>query len=142
MQRVNNMIVRKALRSVMFLFGVATAAAQSSSTGLENIFKPESTPAKAISDFSIFVLIISGIIFVVVFTLLVYSISKFRTNRENANHEPAQVYGSTQIELAWTIIPILIVVVLVLATARTIHAVQDAEMPATAVEVTAIGHQY
>ena len=28
--------------------------------------------------------------------------------------EPAQVYGSTQIELAWTIIPILIVVVLFL----------------------------
>jgi len=40
--------------------------------------------------------------------------------------EPAQVYGSTQIELAWTIIPILIVVVLFLATARVIHAIQDA----------------
>jgi cytochrome c oxidase subunit 2 len=123
------------------LLAVATAAA-APSTGLENIFKPESTPAKAISDFSIFVLIITGIIFVVVFTLLVYSISKFRANPADATREPAQVYGSTQIEMAWTVIPILIVVVLVLATARTIHAVQDAEKPPTAVEVTAIGHQY
>src|SRR5260221_8161123 len=56
--------------------------------------------------------------------------------------EPAQVYGSTQIELAWTIIPILIVVVLFFATARVIHAIQDAPKPATAVEVTAIGHQF
>jgi len=32
----------------------------------------------------------------------------------DAGREPAQVYGSTQIELAWTIIPILIVVVLFL----------------------------
>jgi len=52
------------------------------------------------------------------------------------------VYGSTQIELAWTIIPILIVVVLVLATARVIHAIQDAPEPATAMEVTVIAHQY
>ena len=144
MRRIKNSIIRTALLSAAFLFcpaNIAFAAAPSS-TGLENIFKPESTPAKAISDFSIFVLIITGIIFVVVFTLLVYSISKFRANAENANREPAQVYGSTQIEMAWTIIPILIVVVLVLATARTIHAVQDAEMPPTAIEVTAIGHQF
>ena len=52
------------------------------------------------------------------------------------------MYGSTQIELAWTVIPILIVVVLFLATARVIHAIQDAPKPAAAVEVTAIGHQF
>ena len=75
-------------------------------------------------------------------SLLIYSIVKFRSGSANANREPAQVYGSTQIELAWTIIPILIVVVLFLATARVIHALQDAPMPASAVEVTAIGHQF
>ena len=82
------------------------------------------------------------IIFFVVFTLLVYSVVKFRSRPADTDREPAQVYGSTQIELAWTIIPILIVVVLFLATARVIHAVQDAPRPATAVEVTAIGHQF
>jgi cytochrome c oxidase subunit 2 len=44
--------------------------------------------------------------------------------------------------LAWTVIPILIVVVLFLATARVLHAVQDAPQPPGAIEVTAIGHQY
>jgi cytochrome c oxidase subunit 2 len=52
------------------------------------------------------------------------------------------VYGSTQIELAWTVIPILIVVVLFLATARVIHGIQDAPRPAGTMEVTAIGHQF
>src|SRR5215467_1699460 len=139
-----NSTIRPILRTFAFLLcSLATgAAADSSSTGLLNIFKPESTPAKSILNLSIFVLVITGIIFVVVFTLLVYSISKFRANPADAGREPAQVYGSTQIELAWTIIPILIVLVLVLATARTIHAVQDAPMPPTALEVTAIGHQY
>jgi heme/copper-type cytochrome/quinol oxidase subunit 2 len=107
-----------------------------------NIFAPASTPAKSIADLSVFVLVITGIIFVVVFTLLAYSVVKFRGRAMDAGREPAQVYGSTQIELAWTIIPILIVVVLFLATARVIHAVQDAPEPAGAVEVTVIGHQY
>jgi len=107
-----------------------------------NIFAPESTPAKSIFDLSMFVLAITGIIFVVVFTLLVYSITKFRSTNADATREPAQVYGSTQIELAWTIIPILIVIVLFLASARVIHAVQDAPQPDNALEVTVIGHQF
>lgn len=107
-----------------------------------NIFNPASTPAKSILDLSIFVLVITGIIFFVVFTLLLYSVLKFRRKGENADREPAQVYGSTQIELAWTIVPIIIVVVLFLSTARVIHAIQDAPEPAGAVEVTVIGHQY
>jgi len=107
-----------------------------------NIFSPASTPAKSIADLSVFVLVITGIIFVVVFVLLIYSVVKFRERARDAGREPAQVYGSTQIELAWTIIPILIVVVLFLATARVIHAVEDAPEPAGALDVIAIGHQY
>jgi cytochrome c oxidase subunit II len=107
-----------------------------------NIFVPASTPAKSIANLSVFVLVITGLIFAVVFTLLFYSVVKFRARATDAGREPAQVYGSTQIELAWTIIPILIVVVLFLATARVIHAIQDAPEPADAVQVTAIGHQY
>src|SRR5271169_6417823 len=107
-----------------------------------NIFAPASTSAKSIAHLSVFVFAITGIIFVVVFTLLVYSVIKFRGRAGDAGREPPQVYGSTQIELAWTIIPILIVVVLFLATARVIHAIQDAPQPPGAIEVTAIGHQY
>jgi cytochrome c oxidase subunit 2 len=107
-----------------------------------SIFSPASTPAKSILDLSVFVLVITGIIFLVVFALLLYSVVKFRGRAMDGGREPAQVYGSMQIELAWTIIPILIVVVLFLATARVIHAVQDAPEPASALDVIAIGHQY
>src|SRR5580698_7003288 len=107
-----------------------------------NIFAPASTPAQSIAELSVFVLVITGIIFLVVFALLIYSVVKFRARGADGGREPAQVYGSTQIELAWTIIPILIVVVLFLATARVIHAIQDAPVPAGSLEVVAIGHQY
>src|SRR6202050_3790723 len=107
-----------------------------------NVFSPASTPAKSITDLSVFVLVITGIIFVVVSALLIYSVVKFRGRATDASREPAQVYGSAQIEMAWTIIPILIVVVLFLVTARVIHAIQDAPEPAGALDVIAIGHQY
>jgi cytochrome c oxidase subunit 2 len=89
-----------------------------------------------------FVLILTALIFVVVAGLLVYSAAKFRGRDTDADREPAQVYGSTQIELAWTVIPVLIVFVLFLATARVIHAIQDAPKPAAALDVTVIGHQF
>jgi len=126
----------------MFLFCLGGAAAADPASTGTNIFAPQSTPAKSIFNLSLFVLSITGIIFAVVCALLVYAILKFRARSASASSEPAQVYGSTQIELAWTIIPCLIVVVLFMATARVLHAVQDAPMPASAVEVTVIGHQF
>jgi cytochrome c oxidase subunit II len=109
---------------------------------ITSIFSPETTPAHSILDLSIIVLSITGAIFVVVCSLLVYVIVRFRSTTTNAAREPAQVYGSTQIELAWTIIPVLVVVVLFVATARVIHGIQDAPKPPTALEVTVIGHQF
>jgi len=138
-----NSNLRTGLRVAALVLCVAgTLAAEPASGGIPNIFAPQSTPAKTIFDLSLFVLIITGLIFVVVGSLLVYSVFKFRAKPTDAASEPAQVYGSTQIELAWTIIPVLIVVVLFLASARVIHAIQDAPVPESALQVTAIGHQF
>ena len=109
---------------------------------VSNIFKPLSTPAGEIHRLSLFVLGVTGAIFVVVFSLLVYAVVKFRKRGDDDGSEPPQVYGSNSLELAWTVIPGLIVLVLFLATARVIHAIQDAPQPPSAVEVTVIGHQF
>jgi cytochrome c oxidase subunit 2 len=129
------------LAGILFAAGLCNAS-PSDDNPVPSIFQPHSTPAESIYHLSVFVLAITAVIFLVVFSLLAYAVVKFRNKAAGAEREPAQVYGSTQIELAWTIIPILIVVVLFLATARVIHAIQDAPKPATAVEVTAIGHQF
>ena len=51
-----------------FLSTVAVAASEPANG--TNIFAPASTPAKMVAHLSVFVLVITGIIFVVVFTLL------------------------------------------------------------------------
>jgi cytochrome c oxidase subunit 2 len=103
---------------------------------------PASTPAQQIFDLSIFVITITGGIFLVVGGLLAIALYRFRARKIDLPGEPAQIYGSTQIELAWTVIPVLIVVILFLATARIIFAIQDAPKPKTALDVTVIGHQF
>jgi cytochrome c oxidase subunit II len=125
--------------------GRATAAVANSAPpplSPTNIFAPASTPAKSIYGLSLFVLSVTGAIFLVVFSLLVYSVVKFRKRAGDAGREPPQVYGSNQVELAWTIIPILIVVALFMATARVIAVVQRASPPGNALQVIAIGHQF
>ena len=90
-----------------------------------------------------FVLEITGAIFLVVGGLLAYAVVRFRDRGvKDDDREPAQIYGSTQIELAWTVIPILIIVVLFLTSARMIFAIQDAPKPLSALDVTVVGHQF
>jgi len=107
-----------------------------------NIFAPASTPADSIFSLSLFVSVTVAVIFISVFALLVYALFKYRNKDTDDLSEPPQIYGSTQVELAWTVIPILIVLVLALASARVIASVQDAPRPPGALEVIVTGHQY
>src|ERR1700729_3726779 len=94
-----------------------------------NMFSPASTPAQEILDLSLFVLEVTAAIFVVVFTLLTYAVVKFRKRSTADGREAAQVYGSSQLELAWTVVPVLIGVILFLAAARVIASIQNAPEP-------------
>src|SRR5262249_19565739 len=107
-----------------------------------DMFSPASTPAHSIYNLAQFVVIVCAAIFLTVFCLLIYSIVKYRRRSSDDGAEPPQVYGSNQVELAWTVLPVLIVVVLFLASARVIHAVGDPRLPEGTTEVVAVGHQF
>jgi len=107
-----------------------------------DMFKPLSRPAEMIHDISVLTLIICGVIFLVVAGLLAYVVIRFRKKADDDGHEPPQIYGSTHIELAWTVIPILITVVLILVTSRTIGEIQNRKMPENAIKIRVVGHQW
>ena len=125
----SNWLVRVS-QLVVFIGAAGTAFADAAQTwSPTNIFAPASTPAKSIFGLSLFILAVTGAIFLVVFSLLLYSVVRFRKRKNDDGREPPQVYGSNQVELAWTIIPILIVVALFMATARVIAVVQKTSPP-------------
>jgi cytochrome c oxidase subunit 2 len=88
------------------------------------------------------VLSVTLAIFLIVSGLLLYALIRYRHRPEDAEREPAQIYGSNQIELSWTVIPILIVVMLFLSTTRVILGTQAIPKPDNALNVTVIGHQF
>lgn len=108
-----------------------------------DIFKPLATPGESEKQVAYLTFAITGAIFVVVASLIVYTIVKFRRRADDSSRqEPPQVYGSNQIEVAWTVIPILIVFVLIGVSARVIAGVQNASPPKDALHVRVVGHQW
>jgi cytochrome c oxidase subunit 2 len=118
-----------------------TIMAQAADT-VSSIFAPVSTPAAKEADLARFVLVLSAVVFVVVGGLIAYSVVRFRARAGDQRPEPPQVYGSAQVEAAWTAVPLIIILVLMLATGRVIYEVQAAAVPPNAVEVTVVGKQW
>ncbi|MBI3407468.1 MAG: cytochrome c oxidase subunit II [Planctomycetes bacterium] len=111
-----------------------------------SIFDPVSPPAESIRDLAFLIFAITGLIFLIVEGILLYSVFRFRHGPPNGGAEPPQVYGSTPIEIAWTAAPALIVFVMTLVITRTLWEVNvDPKTPPTdskPLRVTVIGHQW
>ena len=134
---------RDCIRALGLLTGPLVGAAALAAPGpVPSILDPLSPPAHEIHRLSLLLFGICAAIFVVVAGLLVYCIARFRRRPGDDAAEPPQVYGSNQIELAWTVIPLLIVFVLFLVTTRTLIAIENATPPADALHVRVIGHQW
>lgn len=119
------------------------------STGLPmptipTMFDPASAPAADIETLSWLLLAICAAIFVVVQGALVHAIVKYRAAKAAGDDgaEPRQVYGSNPVELAWTVIPVVIVFVLTLTSVRLIREIERSSPPENALRVVVIGHQW
>jgi len=127
---------------VLLCSQVCCGAVRSDPFSPTNIFSPASPPAHAIANLAYFVLLITAAIFATVFGLIIYVVAKYRRRPNDDGKEPPQVYGSNAVETAWTVVPIIVVVVLSLVTARVIHQIQEVPKPPGAVDVQIIGHQF
>tara|TARA_X000001036_G_scaffold210341_1_gene197613 strand:- start:1335 stop:2336 length:1002 start_codon:yes stop_codon:yes gene_type:complete len=125
------------------LLSSIAATATTALAGPENlsIFDPVSPAATPIRDLFMLVFGVIGIIFVVTEGALIWSIIRYRAKGDETT-EPPQIYGSNPIELAWTVIPIIIVFTLFLVTTRTIYSLDMQEAPEGALKVKATGHQW
>jgi len=130
--------------SILLITGSAAAAEPGGQGAVQvpSMFATASTPADIIAEYSLLVIGICAAIFVVVAGLLTVTVVRFRSRPGDDRREPPQVYGSNQVELAWTVVPMLIVILLGLVTARNILALQKDERPEGWLPVTVIGHQW
>jgi cytochrome c oxidase subunit II len=102
------------------------------------VFDPESPQAGAIVQLGVVAGIILGLIFVIVAGLIVYALMRFRWRE--GEPDPHQLAGNRTIELVWTAIPCVIVIVLFGLTARTMGLSDPPPAPSPDLIVT--GHQW
>lgn len=111
-----------------------------------DIFDPAGPASANLHDVIWLVLGITAAIGIVVQALIFAAVRSGRRNRAaaavEAGAEPTQVYGSNQVELAWTIVPAMIVFLLTLVTIRVVRDIDLTEMPEGALRVQVIGHQW
>ena len=69
-----------------------------------------------------FMLIVCLVIFLAVFGVMFYSIIK---HRKSVGHKSANFHESVSVEIAWTIVPFVIVVVMGMMATRTVVAMKD-----------------
>ena len=137
------MFTRAILLLTAALPGTMFAQGADQVRSVQNIFAPIGPPAELLNQTAILVLLICLGIFVVVGGLLLYAVVRYRRRTtDDDTTEPPQVYGSTAIELAWTVPPILIVVVLALATARTVGEIQNPKFTHDQLDVRIVGHRF
>jgi cytochrome c oxidase subunit 2 len=78
-------------------------------------------------------------VFVFVEALLVYVMIRYR--RRPNDPEPEHVHGNTKLELAWTILPAFVLVIIAVPTVKSIWKFQTGA-PANALQIDVIGHQW
>jgi cytochrome c oxidase subunit 2 len=132
--------------ALVFVVGVVPALAQDGtecqdcpvSFQTPSILDPSSRGATEISQLFYVILTVATVVFVGVEGLLFYSIFRFR-NRPAS--EAVQVHGNTKLEIAWTTVPAIILMVLLGFTLRTMASVR-APVQGEALKIKVIGHQW
>jgi cytochrome c oxidase subunit 2 len=84
-------------------------------------------------------LLLGTIVFILVEAALLYVV--FRYRRKENQGTPPQTHGSTKLEIAWTLIPAVILVFIAVPTVRTIFITQAQAAPGS-LNIDVTGHQW
>jgi cytochrome c oxidase subunit 2 len=118
----------------LVLSGIAQVACANSTYGFQ---PPKTEVARQIVELHTLVLVICIGICAVLFALLFYSIAK---HRRSNGREPKKFTGYKPLEIAWTIIPVLIVIGICIPATRAVYAMKDTSDPDITVKIT--GYQW
>src|ERR1700692_242867 len=103
-----------------------------------NALNPQSPLARAIYDLGIVSGVVFALIFVIVTDAIIYAVFRFRARA--GEPDPKQIPGNRKVEIAWTIIPFLIVVFLLVMTLSAMNRADPPPAPSPDLVIT--GHQF
>ena len=135
------------LRAAVLLAGLGAllvaAPALAGNGGLAPV-APASENAEGIRDAYWFILAVTGFVFVVVETTLIVFLVRYRRRRRARDEEGPQLHGNTNLEIAWTVVPVLLLAAVVAFIFTKLPVIEDAPAagPGNGLTVEVEGHQY
>jgi cytochrome c oxidase subunit 2 len=119
------------------LSSAASGVAIAAPTARFNLQTPVTEIARQVYNLHDMMLIICALIFVAVFSVMFYSIWK---HRKSKGAVAANFHENTTVEIVWTVIPFIIIIIMALPATRTVVAMKDTSNADLTVKVT--GYQW
>jgi len=121
------------------ILGIIASAC--SGSGPQSSLEPEGPIAQDIDDLWQFVLILATIVLIIVMAAFLFSLIRFRERRHD-ERRPKQVHGNTRLEIAWTILPAVLLAVLAVPTVQGIFDLRTPPEGPDVLQVKVTGHQW
>ncbi len=102
-----------------------------------NLHPPVTKIAEGVAWLHWFMLILCAVIFVAVFSVMFYSIWK---HRKSVGHKAATFHESATVEVIWTIVPFIIVILMALPATKMVVAMKDTSNADITIKAT--GYQW
>ncbi|MEA3394223.1 MAG: cytochrome c oxidase subunit II [Pseudomonadota bacterium] len=102
-----------------------------------NLHPPATKIAEELHWLHWFMLILCAVIFVAVFSVMFYSIWK---HRKSVGHKAANFHESVTVEIVWTIVPFIIVILMALPATKMVVAMKDTSNADLTIKAT--GYQW
>ena len=142
MTHLLNLFSRVIFASLLSIIGSFSAMAQANSgpQPWQMDFRPPATPVmEDIVAFHNFLLIIEVLIVLLVLGLMVYIVVKFNAK---ANPVPTKTTHNIALEVLWTVIPIIILVVISVPSMKLLYFMDKAPKDQVEMTLKVIGHQW
>ena len=123
--------------------GVATLSVFASACGPDNdqnSLRPEGPAAERIHGLFMPVTVVAVIVGILVLAGTVYVALRFR--RRSEDEHPKQIHGSTPLEIGWTILPALILVIIAIPTIATVFKLAEDPKGDDVLDVRVVGKQW
>ncbi|MBP8295676.1 MAG: cytochrome c oxidase subunit II [Burkholderiales bacterium] len=118
------------------LAGAAGWTNQALANGV-NLQEPASVLARSIYDLHTIITLICVVIFIGVFGVMFYSVY---AHRKSKGHKAAQFHENVKVEIAWTVIPLIILIAMMFPATRTVLEMKDTAAADITIKVT--GYQW
>ncbi len=127
---------------VAALVVLLTAGAAAAANGGFTPEYPHSPNAERISRAYYLILGFTSFVFVIVETLLVTFVWKYRSRGRGREVEGAQMHGHTRLELIWTAGPVVLLAVIAAFVFYELPGITNAPAASNPIHITVEGHQY